>query len=121
VVEESFRVLKKKGSFYISTPWVYPFHGGDNYRFSYQGLTLLCAQFSHVEVGSLDGPLHAFAIFLHYLICESLSFGNRYLHYGVSAISSWLVFPLILLDSVFNRQKKAKYILDANLYAIARK
>jgi SAM-dependent methyltransferase len=121
VVDEAYRVLKNDGTFYVSTPWVYPFHGGDNYRFSYQALQLLCAKFSHVDVGSLDGPFHAFAIFMHYLICQNLSFGNRYIRYGITIISSWLVFPLIFCDSIFNRRKKEEYVLDANLYAVARK
>jgi len=121
VVAEAFRVLKNNGKLYISTPWVYPFHGGDNYRFSHEALHLLCAQFKHVEVGSLDGPLHALGIFLHYFICEVLSFGNRYLRYALSAILSWIVLPLMIADAVFNKPKRGAYVLDANLYAVARK
>ena len=53
VVDESYRVLKPEGKIYVSSPWVYPFHGGDNYRFSYSGLKLLCHKFENVETGIL--------------------------------------------------------------------
>lgn len=121
VVDEAHRVLKTGEKLYLSSPWVYPFHGGDNYRFSHEGLRLLCHQFKIIEIGSLDGPLHALGIFLYYLIVEYLSFGNRYLRYGLSIFVSWLVYPFMLFDALTVRQIKSKCILDANIYAIVEK
>jgi SAM-dependent methyltransferase len=121
VVSESHRVLKGGGKLYISSPWVYPFHGGDHYRFSNEGLKILCSAFDEVEVGSLDGPLHAVAIIIMQAVVEYLSFGNKYLRYGLSIPVSWLVFPLMLLDAVINRDRKKKFIFDANIYAVATK
>ncbi|HUU39781.1 MAG TPA: methyltransferase domain-containing protein [Desulfatiglandales bacterium] len=121
VMDEAYRLLKPRGKVYVSSPWVYPFHNGDNYRFSHEGLQLLCNRFSNMEIGSLDGPLHALGIFLLYLTAEYLSFGNRYLRYILSLFFSWLVFPLFLIDVLINNPNKSKCVLDANIYAIATK
>ncbi len=121
VVEECYRLLKPGGKLYVSTPWVYPFHGGDNYRFSNEGLRFLCYQFDDIKVGSLNGPFHALAVFLAYFVGEGLSFGNRYIRYLVGIVVSWLVFPLVVIDALTNRRRKKTYVLDANIYAIATK
>jgi len=121
VVEQSYRILHQGGKLYLSSPWVYPFHGGDNYRYSHQGLCILLHQYENIEIGSLNGPLHALGIFLHHLMINSLSFNNKYIRYGLSIVTSWLVFPLMLVDAVINRQKKQNYMLDANIFAIATK
>ncbi|RLI52630.1 MAG: hypothetical protein DRO87_12895 [Candidatus Thorarchaeota archaeon] len=121
VVDESFRVLKYGGRLYISSPWIYPFHGGDNYRFSHEGLRLLCSRFSKIEIGSLHGPLHSLGIFLQYSFVEYLSFRRRYLRYALSVIASWLFFPLILADAMLHNPVNPRFVLDANIYAIATK
>jgi SAM-dependent methyltransferase/uncharacterized protein YbaR (Trm112 family) len=121
VIEDCHRVLCPEAKIYISSPWVYPFHGGDNYRFSYEGLKILCNKFDIFEIGSLNGPIHALAIFLQYLITKTLSIGNRYLTYFLGIVTSWIVFPLTLIDALFNRKFKKDYTLDANIYIIAAK
>ncbi|MEW6671043.1 MAG: methyltransferase domain-containing protein [Thermodesulfobacteriota bacterium] len=119
VIEESYRILKKGGMLYVSSPWVYPYHGGDNYRFSEEGLRILCNQFGIIEIGSLDGPLHALGIFLIHYVSNSLSFGNKYLRYILAVPINWILLPLFIIDIFVNRQKKSSYVLDANIYAVA--
>lgn len=121
VVEESYRVLKEGGKLYVSSPWIYPYHGGDNYRFSEDGLKFLCHQFSKVETGSLDGPLHALGIFLIQFVGNTLSFNNKYMRYMISFLVNWILLPLFILDAFMNQREKIGYILDANIYAIATK
>jgi SAM-dependent methyltransferase len=121
VVEEAHRLLKSGGRLYVSSPWVYPYHGGDNYRFSHEGLIFLCHKFRDIEIGSLNGPLHSLGIFLYTLFTEYFSFGNRYVRFALSPLMSWLVFPFMLIDALVNKTTKSRYSLDANLYAIATK
>jgi SAM-dependent methyltransferase len=121
VVEEAHRVLRPMGKLYISAPWVYPFHGGDNYRFSNEGLKLLCHQFGDHETGSLNGPLHSLAAILMTYFSESLCFGNRYIRYALGLLAGWLVLPLTILDAIFNRREKTRFILDANIFIVATK
>jgi SAM-dependent methyltransferase len=121
VVEEAHRVLKPMGRIYVSSPWVYPLHGSDNYRFSHAGLKLLCHQFRDFQIGSLNGPLHALAMFLTIFISDALSFGNRYLCHILKLIGSWLIYPLMLLDAISNRRTKSNYSLDADIFIVATK
>ena len=121
VADEAYRVLKWGGRLYVSSPWIYPHHGGDKYRFSDEGLRLLCHRFSQVEVGSLDGPLHALGIILSLVVANTLSFGNSRARLLLSVPLSWLILPILLADRVFNRRLKARFVLDANLYAVATK
>lgn len=121
VVDEAYRVLKPMGKLYISSPWVYPFHGGDNYRFSHEGLKLLCHRFGDFQTGSLNGGLHSLAIFLITLISDALSFGNRYIRYALGLLMGWIVLPLIVLDALINQREKSSYNLDANIFIVATK
>lgn len=121
VVQEAQRVLREGGLLYISSPWMYPFHGGDNYRFSFEGLPLLLKGFANVELGSLDGPAHALAMFLHHWIVNSRNIKNKYVKAGLDLTASWLLLPLRFFDAYTNRRVKERYVLDANIYAVARK
>lgn len=121
VVVEAHRVVKSGGTLYVSSPWMYPFHGGDNYRFSYEGLRLLCNQFNEVTIGSLNGPWHTLGIGAMHMISHGLSFGNKYIRSLLALLMAWIVLPLMLLDAITNRRSKPHPVLDANIYAIAKK
>ncbi len=52
VLKEIHRVLKKGGTAIISTPFLYPYHPDPNdyFRYTRDGLKMLCKDFSHVEI-----------------------------------------------------------------------
>ncbi|HEY4963521.1 MAG TPA: methyltransferase domain-containing protein [Candidatus Saccharimonadales bacterium] len=65
--KEMFRILKKGGRIYVSTPYNFRIHGPlpDNWRFTEHGLRILFSDFSVVDVVSLEDN-HRFLMPVHY-------------------------------------------------------
>lgn len=59
---EAARVLIDQHKFVIIVPWMYPYHGNDYWRFSYQGLECMLSS-SGLRIEKIDTPLWIFTTF----------------------------------------------------------
>ena len=95
---EIARVLKPGGEAYIEVPWMYEVHGVplDFQRWTLGGLRELFSELTVVEEGVSEGPLCTWARMTRQ--CAASFFSNKFLHYGVRVLFTWLLFWLKYLD-----------------------
>ena len=118
VVAEMYRILKPGGRIYISVPFVFPYHADpdDFYRFTPQGLRLLCKDFEEIEIGFKRGPASTFHhLFVHFLGIL-FSFNNSKIYTGVTYISKWLFFWIKYLDYFLMRYESAMVITNESYF-----
>jgi SAM-dependent methyltransferase len=122
VMQEIHRILKPSGIVYISVPFVFPFHSApvDFYRFSFQGIKVLCENFECIDSGFNRGP----ASTMHHLVVHFLAMlfcFNSEMLYGINIdIFKWLLFWMKYLDKFLARYQMA-YVIHAGSYFIGRK
>ncbi len=101
VVSEIKRVLKGKGLFYCTVPFLQGFHADpyDYQRFTMVGMRKLLSEYEIIKEGISSGPFSAIA----WIIRDILTFGRKgSLTYNISRIiSSLLSFPISLLDFIY--------------------
>jgi SAM-dependent methyltransferase len=122
VIQEITRVLKPGGRAYILVPFVYPFHAcpNDFYRWSGEGLRLLCKGTEIVELAPRSGPTSALVAQLGTWAAIVFSFGWEPL-YSILSIAFTAIFaPLKWLDLVFGRLPTAIHG-TASWYMVFRK
>jgi len=121
-VAEMHRLLEPGGLAYISTPFLYPFHSSpsDYQRWSAEGLRELFAEFEVVELGVRAGPFSALTAYLCHLFGFILSFGSARLNSLLTNLVMFVLFPIKLLDLVFNYWPEA-HTVAAVLYCVVRK
>ncbi len=103
-VSEIFRVLKKGGVAYISTPFLYPFHSSpsDYHRWTHEGLKYLFRDFTIVELGVRGGAFSGLSVWLTYTSARMCSFGSQKMY--TLFLNIWLLvfFPIKFLDTILN-------------------
>ena len=122
VVAEIFRILKPGGIIYVNVPFVFPFHADpdDFWRFSYQGILILCEQFERVDSGFNRGPASTMHHLLVHFFAMLFCFNSRTI-YGINVdLFRWLLFWVKYLDKFLARYQMA-YVIHAGSYFIGRK
>ncbi len=122
VMKELQRILRPGGQAYLCVPFVYPFHAcpNDFYRWSTEGLRLLCKGMEVEVIASRSGPTSALVALLVTWFAIVFSFGSTTLYDILSTVLLLVFFPLKFLDLLFNHFPTA-INSPAALYAIARK
>lgn len=111
-VKEMYRVLKRGGLIYISTPFIVGFHASpdDYYRWTLPGLREFLKDFEEKEAGVAWGPTYALTSVLREWLAIVLSFNINFL-YQILLIFFMVIFaPLNFLDYIFSRYNSAKNI-----------
>jgi SAM-dependent methyltransferase len=122
VVAEIYRILKPGGFVYINVPFVFPFHADpdDFYRFSCNGIKLLCQQFERLDSGFNRGPASTMHHLLVHFLAMLCCFNSRAL-YGINIdVFSWLLFWVKYLDAFLSRYSMAN-VIHTGTYFIGRK
>jgi SAM-dependent methyltransferase len=122
VMTEIFRILKPGGVLYVSVPFVFPFHSDphDNYRFSADGVKILCERFECVESGFNRGPASTMCHLMVHFCAILFSMNNRTL-YGINVdLFTWLLFWTKYLDVFLGKYQMAK-VIHAGAYFLGRK
>jgi SAM-dependent methyltransferase len=122
VVKEIFRILKPGGVVYVSVPFIFPFHSDphDNYRFSADGVRILCEDFECIESGFNRGPASTTCHILVHFSAILFSFNNRTL-YGINVdLFTWLLFWMKYLDAFLGKYSMAK-VIHAGAYFVGKK
>jgi SAM-dependent methyltransferase len=124
VVSEVFKVLRPKGIFYLTVPWMFPLHlePMDFWRFSIPGLKTLVGEagFIELESGSAGSPHEAMSVLLQAYLCEVGSFDRSAIHYSLEFLTSWLLYPLGRLEALRLGPRK-NYYTNAMFYFVAQK
>ena len=86
VITEILRVLKPEGLLYLNTPfvWAYTPDPTDFYRFSPDGLRVLCENFEELQTGYNRGPASTMCDLIVHFCAILFCFNNKRL-YGVLA------------------------------------
>lgn len=104
-VSEAARVLLPGGYFYVSTPFLYPFHSSphDYTRWTGLGLKSLLSRhgFEIVQFGVRAGPFSVLVLWLSYFIASLLCFGSARVYTLVLNVVMVFLFPLKFLDALF--------------------
>jgi SAM-dependent methyltransferase len=122
VVSELYRILKPGGLIYVNVPFIFPFHADpdDFYRFSCNGIKILCQQFEIMESGFNRGPASTMHQLLIHFLSMLFCFNNRTL-YGINVdVFSWLLFWVKYLDAIVGRYSMAT-VIHTGAYLIGRK
>jgi len=122
VVAEIYRILKPGGLLYINVPFVFPFHADpdDYYRFSCNGIKILCEQFERLDSGFNRGPASTMHSLLIHFLALLFCFNSRTL-YGINVdLFSWLLFWVKYLDVFLARYSMAN-VIHTGAYFIGRK
>ena len=122
VVKEILRILKPGGVLYVSVPFIFPFHSDphDNYRFSCDGVRILCEDFECIENGFNRGPASTMCHLTVHFLAMLFSFNNRML-YGLNVdLFTWLLFWTKYLDVFMGNYRMAK-VIHAGSYFLGRK
>lgn len=122
VVSEIHRVLKPGGVIYLSVPFIYPFHSDpyDFYRFSSDGVDILCENFDRIDSGFNRGPASTMATLLINFNAMLFSFNNENLYLINKFIFGWLLFWIKYLDKFLGHHPNAK-VIHAGAYFLGRK
>jgi SAM-dependent methyltransferase len=120
VMSEIRRILSPSGLLYIEVPFLQGVHAGsyadskDYYRYTLEGLNVLCEGFEEIDSGIAVGPSSA----LLWILREyaAVWFNNSYLYLIVKALASWIFFPLKYLDIMLVKRRNAFKIASGFFY-----
>jgi len=121
-VAEMLRILEVGGVVYISTPFLYPFHGSPNdyHRWTSQGLAVLCKDFTVCEIGVRCGMMSGLSVWLCYAVARLLSFGSDTAYWFWVNVALLIFFPIKFLDLFTNLLPGGLYTASV-LYIVAKK
>jgi SAM-dependent methyltransferase len=122
VMKEILRILKPGGILYVSVPFMFPFHSDphDFYRFSSDGIRILCEDFECVESGFNRGPASSMCHLLVHYFAILFSFNSRRL-YGLNVdLFTWLLYWTKYFDYFVGRYQMAK-VIHAGAFYLGRK
>jgi SAM-dependent methyltransferase len=111
-IQEILRILKPGGMFYLNSPWTaITIHDPyDLWRFSVDGLRLLCRQFEEIQAGTRRGPASTIAELLRHFFAILFCFNSKTLYGGLTYVFSWFIFPVKYLDRWIGQYNVAKVI-----------
>lgn len=120
--KEMHRILKKDGLAYIALPFLYPFHSSpsDFQRLTKEGLAEMFKDFKIEEIGVRAGPFSALTVYFCHLFGLVFSFGSAWLNSLLTNLVMFLLFPIKLLDLIFNYWPNA-HTMASVLYCVVRK
>lgn len=103
VVKEVHRVLKPGGAFYLTVPFVDPYHSApdDYYRWTTSGIRQLTKTFNEEQLGMGFGPTNAMISAFAHWMGVLLSFGSRSLYQVITLGFQTILCPLRPLDYLF--------------------
>lgn len=121
-IKEMYRILAPGGIVYVCIPFLYPFHPSpsDFQRFTKEGIMELMKDFEVLEIGIRAGPFSALTVNLCYLFATIFSFGLEQLYLFLVNALFFVLWPIKLLDIIFNHWPRA-INMAAVLYCVARK
>ena len=122
VVSEIYRILKPGGLVYVNVPFIFPFHADpdDYYRFSCNGIEILCERFENLDSGFNRGPASTMHHLLVHFLAMLFCFNSRPL-YGINVdLFKWLLFWVKYLDAFMAKYSMAR-VIHAGAYFIGRK
>lgn len=121
VVDEIHRVLKPGGLLYLNVPFVFRYHPEpeDLYRFSMNGLKVLCSSFEAIQLGYNRGPASTMADLLVHFCAILFCFNNRRAYNILVDIFQWCLFWLKYLDYVIGRYHTA-HIISSGVFFFGR-
>jgi len=122
VVAEIHRILKPGGIVYLNIPFVYAFHGDpdDFYRFSCNGIRILCEAFEEIDSGFNRGPASTMCDLLVRFWAILLCFNSPRLYEFNRILFAWLLFWIKYLDAIIGRYDMAR-VIHAGAYFVGRK
>ncbi|MEN9558278.1 MAG: hypothetical protein RL141_647 [Candidatus Parcubacteria bacterium] len=105
VVKEVERVLKPGGAFYLTVPFVDPYHSApdDYYRWTTSGIRQLTSAFQEQELAMGWGPTSSMISAYAHWMGVLLSFGSRTLYQIITLGFQTVLCPLRPLDYLFRR------------------
>lgn len=112
-IREIHRVLKPGGIVHIDVPFIQGYHADptDYWRFTLDGLKLLCESFEELDSGVHIGPSCALVWVAREWADSSCA--NRYLSNVLLALVAFLVAPLKYLDYVLIKKPKSHRVASA--------
>jgi len=122
VMKEIYRILRPGGIVYVSVPFIFPYNNDpyDNYRFTSDGIMILCEDFECIESGFNRGPASCICHLLVHFCAMILSFNNKTI-YGINVdLFKWLLFWIKYLDIILGKYEMAK-VIHAGVYFLGRK
>jgi ubiquinone/menaquinone biosynthesis C-methylase UbiE len=122
LVQEAYRVLKPGGLFYLSAPFVFPYHPypDDLFRFSFQGLRVLACDFEEIKAGSNRGPASTFSHLAVHFFAILLSFNSRRAYAAWLYLLTWALAWLKFLDRWIGRYRMAS-VMFGNAFFLGKK
>jgi len=112
-VAELFRILKPGGIVYIDVPFIQGYHPDptDYWRFTLEGLRLMCESFEEIESGTFIGPTCG-AIWIVREWANSWT-NNRILSNLLLAPIALLAAPFRYLDYILIRSSRSHHVASA--------
>jgi len=101
---------------------MFPFNNDpyDFYRFSSDGVKILCEDFECIENGFNRGPASCMCHLLVHFCAIILSFNNKIIYSINVDLFKWLFFWIKYLDIILGKYKMAK-VIHAGAYFLGRK
>lgn len=121
-IQEILRILKPNGIIYASVSFIFPFTQDpyDFYRWSPDGIKILCAGFECIESGFNRGPASTMCHLLVHFLAILFSFNSRRL-YGINIdLFKWLLFWIKYLDVFLGKYQMAK-VIHSGVYFLGKK
>lgn len=108
-VKEFYRVLRKKGGFFVFVPFLQGFHASpeDYYRWTKEGARCLFEEFSEVKIVVAEGPTSSLLWNLQEWLALTFSFYNRHIYRFLLILIMILTFPLKFLDIFLKHHPEA--------------
>ncbi len=112
-MQEIFRVTKSGGLVHIDVPFIQGYHADptDYWRFTIDGLRLLCQGFDEIEAGTYIGPSCALTWVMREWADSCTS--NRYLSNALLIPTAVVTAPLRYLDYVLLHSKRSHRVASA--------
>jgi SAM-dependent methyltransferase len=119
-IAEIYRVLKPGGIVHIDVPFIQGYHADptDYWRFTKDGLVLLCKQFREISSGVHIGPSCG-VVWIVREWADSIT-DNRFISNGLLALTAIVMAPFRYLDYLLIHSKRSHRVASA-VYFVGRK